>query len=153
MQLTRHTDFALRLLIHLATDPGERVQIADVAKMHGISRTHLMKVANHLSHLGFIETVRGRGGGIRLARDPAEINLADVVCSTEPGTTLVQCGGCGLLADGCRLPRIFAEGFAAFRDVLAKLSKHRSGVSKDPVVRDGPSTSSVPPHHERFDLI
>jgi len=120
MQLTRHTDFALRLLIHLAIRKDERVQIADVAKEHAISRTHLMKVANHLAHLGFLETVRGRGGGIRLARDPGEINLAEVVCSTEPSTTLVQCGGCGLLRGGCRLPGIFAEGFAAFRDVLAK---------------------------------
>ena len=122
MQLTRHTDFAMRLLIQLSVNPSELLQIADVAKAHAISRTHLMKVANHLSHLGFVETVRGRGGGIRLARDPAEINLAEVVCGTEPSTTLVQCGSCGLLAGGCRLPGIFAEGFAAFRDVLAKYS-------------------------------
>ncbi|MGE3692144.1 MAG: Rrf2 family transcriptional regulator [Novosphingobium sp.] len=122
MQLTRHTDYALRLLIHLAGKPGELAQIADVARAHGISRAHLMKVANHLAHLGLIDTVRGRGGGVRLARPAEEINLADVVCGTEPGTSLVQCGGCGLLGGGCRLPSIFGEGLAAFLDVLRQYS-------------------------------
>jgi Rrf2 family transcriptional regulator, nitric oxide-sensitive transcriptional repressor len=104
MQLTRHTDYALRLLIHLAHADTQRVQVGEVA------------------HLGFIETTRGRGGGLQLARPASEINLADVICSTEPGTTLVQCGGCGLLRGGCRLPSIFGEAFAAFREVLARYS-------------------------------
>lgn len=121
MQLTRHTDYALRLLIHLAKVGEERVQIADVARLHDISQAHLMKVANHLAHLGFVETVRGRNGGVRLAREPGEINLAAVVCATEPNTSLVQCGGCCILGS-CHLPSIFAESFAAFRDVLAKYS-------------------------------
>lgn len=120
MQLTRHTDYALRLLIHLATTDADRVQVGEVARAHGISQTHLLKVANHLAHLGFVETVRGRGGGVRLARPATEIGLADVICATEPGTTLVQCGGCGLLAGGCRLPSIFRQAFGAFRDVLAR---------------------------------
>lgn len=119
MQLTRHTDYALRLLMHLAQQDGARVQIADVANLHAISKTHLMKVANELSHLGFIETIRGRGGGIRLARPAAQINLADVIWGTEPCTQLIQCGVCGLLPAGCRLPGIFAKGTAALRAVLA----------------------------------
>ena len=122
MQLTRHTDYALRLLIHLAGTQGGLVQIADVARHHGISQTHLMKVANRLSHLGMVETVRGRGGGVRLARAAEEINLADVVCGTEPGTPMVQCAGCKLLKGGCHLPSIFGEGMAAFIDVLRKYS-------------------------------
>ncbi|MFA7586749.1 MAG: Rrf2 family transcriptional regulator [Novosphingobium sp.] len=122
MQLTRHTDYALRLLIHLAAHPDERVQVADIAHAHGISLAHLKKVANQLAHMGFIETMRGRGGGIQLARPATEINLADVVCATEPGTTMVQCAGCGLLMQGCRLPSIFGEAFGAFRAVLAKYS-------------------------------
>lgn len=119
MQLTRHTDYALRLLIHLAKAGDERVQIAEAARLHNISQAHLMKVANHLAHLGFVETVRGRNGGIRLARDPAEINLAAVVCATEPNTALVRCGGCCILGN-CNLPLIFREAFAAFHNVLAK---------------------------------
>lgn len=121
MQLTRHTDYALRLLIHLShAGDGVRVQVAEVADAHRISKAHLLKVANHLARLGFVETIRGRGGGLRLARRPSAINLAEVVCGTEPGTTMVQCGGCGLMAGGCRLPGIFAEGFEAFRAVLAR---------------------------------
>ena len=67
MQLTLHTDYALRLLIRLAQGQSQNglVQIADVASEHDISLAHLRKVANHLGRLGFIETVRGRGGGIR----------------------------------------------------------------------------------------
>jgi len=122
VQLTRHTDYALRLLIHLAARPGVRVQIAEVARAHAISQTHLMKVANRLAHHGFLETTRGKGGGISLARPAEAINLAEVICCTEPGTALVQCGGCGLLTGGCRLPGIFSEAFAAFRGVLAKYS-------------------------------
>lgn len=122
MQLTRHTDYALRLLIHLVHAGDRLVQVADVAQAHAISLTHLKKVANHLAHLGFVETVRGRGGGMRLARAAALINLADVVCGTEPDGDLVQCGGCGLMAAGCRLPSVFAEGMAAFRGVLARYS-------------------------------
>lgn len=122
MQLTRHTDYALRLLIALAAAGDARVQIAEVATAHRISLAHLKKVANHLAHLGFIETVRGRGGGLVLARPAEQINLADVICATEPGTTLVQCGGCGLLAGGCRLPGIFGQALGAFREVLSRYS-------------------------------
>ena len=81
-----------------------------------------MKVANRLSHLHMVETVRGRGGGVRLARPAEEINLADIVCGTEPGTPMVQCAGCQLLKGGCHLPSIFGEGMAAFVDVLRKYS-------------------------------
>ena len=127
MQLTRHTDYALRLLIHLAhaetaNGEGARVQVAEVADAHRISKAHLLKVANTLARLGFVETIRGRGGGLRLARPASAINLAEVVCGTEPGTTMVQCGSCGLIAGGCRLPGIFAESFEAFRAVLARHS-------------------------------
>lgn len=122
MQLTRHTDYALRLLIHLAQAGDQRVQVGEVARLHDISLTHLMKVANHLSHLGFVDTQRGRNGGIRLARPAEEINLAAVICGTEPPSPLVQCAGCGLLPQGCRLPSIFGEALGAFRTVLRKYS-------------------------------
>jgi len=123
MQFTRHTDYALRLLIHLAqASEGQRVQVPEVAAAHDISKSHLLKVANHLAHEGFVETLRGRGGGLRLARPASEINLADVICATEPGTTLVQCGGCGLTIGGCRLPGIFNRALDAFLTVLREYS-------------------------------
>lgn len=122
MQLTLHTDYALRLLIRLAQNHAADglVQIADIASEHDISLAHLRKVANQLGRLGFIETVRGRGGGIRLAREPSRITLAEVVQATEPGMDLVNCAGCGLAPGGCRLPDVFAQGLRAFMDVLSR---------------------------------
>jgi len=118
MQLTRHTDYALRLLIHLAGIGEGRAQIAEVAEAQAISRTHLMKIANQLAHAGFIDAVRGRGGGIRLARDPEDINLGDVIRVTEPGCALIDCTGCRLIRI-CSLPGVLDEARSAFHAVLA----------------------------------
>lgn len=119
MQLTRHTDYALRLLIDLAGSDGARVQIAEIAARQAISRTHLMKIANQLARAGIIEAVRGRGGGIRLARDPAAIGLMEVIAVTEPRCALVDCGSCRLVR-GCNLPGIFDQAQDAFEAVLAR---------------------------------
>jgi Rrf2 family nitric oxide-sensitive transcriptional repressor len=121
MHLTRHTDYALRLLIHLAGIGKGRVQIAEVAGAQGISRTHLMKIANQLSKAGFIETVRGRGGGIWLARDAAQINLGDVIRVTEADCALIDCTGCQLIPI-CKLPGVLDEAKSAFHAVLARHS-------------------------------
>ena len=117
MQLTRHTDYALRLLIHLAGVRGARLQIADVAEAQDISRTHLMKIANELARGGFIEAARGRGGGIWLARDPADIPLGDVVRAMEPRVPMVDCTSCRLLR-GCGLPSVLNRAVSAFHAVL-----------------------------------
>jgi Rrf2 family nitric oxide-sensitive transcriptional repressor len=121
MQLTRHTDYALRLLIYLAGLDGARAQIAQVAQAQAISRTHLMKIANELARAGFIEAVRGRGGGIRLCRDPADINLAELVRAMEPACPLVECGSCRLVGS-CTLPRALGEAASAFYAALAGYS-------------------------------
>ncbi len=118
MQLTRHTDYALRLLIHLAGSDGGRVQIADVAEAQAISRTHLMKIANELARAGFLEAVRGRGGGIRLGRDPRDINLGDVIRTMEPKCPMVNCTSCQLIR-GCDLPGVLDRASAAFNAVLS----------------------------------
>ncbi|NBC36647.1 Rrf2 family transcriptional regulator [Novosphingobium sp. FSY-8] len=117
MQLTRHTDYALRLLICLAQAGDQRVSIGQVAETQDISRTHLMKVANHLVHAGFIEGVRGRGGGIRLARAADQINIGDVVAAMEPNCELVDCTACRLIR-GCTLPLALRQAKAAFLEVL-----------------------------------
>lgn len=119
MQLTRHTDYALRLLMYLTDLGEERTSIAEVADAQMISRTHLMKIANELAHRGFIEAVRGRSGGIRLARPAEEINLGEVVRATEPGCGLVDCTGCRLIRR-CNLPGIFDQAQNAFQSVLDK---------------------------------
>lgn len=119
MQLTRHTDYALRLLIYLAGLDGARAQIAAVAQAQAISRTHLMKIANELARAGYIEAVRGRGGGIRLARAPRDINLAEVVRTMEPPCPLVDCTSCRLIRR-CSLPGALDEATGAFHAALAK---------------------------------
>lgn len=119
MQLTRHTDYALRLLMYLTDLGEERTSIAEVADAQMISRTHLMKIANELARSGFIQAVRGRSGGIRLARPADQINLGDVIRATEPGCGLVDCTGCRLIRR-CNLPGIFDQAQNAFHTVLAK---------------------------------
>ncbi len=121
MQLTRHTDYALRLLIYLAQIDDRRVQIAAVAESQAISRTHLMKIANELARAGFLDAARGRGGGIRLARHPAEINLGDVIRTMEPPCPMVDCTSCRLIRR-CRLPGVLDQATSAFRAVLEKYS-------------------------------
>ena len=91
MRLTDHTDYALRVLMHLGANAGRLATTGEVASLHGISHNHLSKVVNQLARAGFIETVRGRAGGIRLARAPADIMLGDVVRWTEPDFYVVAC--------------------------------------------------------------
>lgn len=121
MQLTRHTDYALRLLIYLAGIEDGRAQIAAVAEAQAVSRTHLMKIANELARAGFIDAARGRGGGIRLARRPDEINLAAVIQAMEPPCAMVDCTSCRLVRR-CSLPRVLDKAASAFRAVLAQYS-------------------------------
>ena len=121
MQLTRRTDYALRVLIYLTGIDDRRVQIAEVAHSQDISRTHLMKIVNDLAHAGFVDTVRGRGGGIRLGRDPADINLRELVQTTEPGCSLLDCTACRFI-NQCNLPGILDEASSAFNAVLAQYS-------------------------------
>lgn len=118
MQLTRYTDYAFRVLIHVGTRPaGELSSIAGIADVHQISRNHLMKVVQDLGRAGFLETVRGRNGGLRLGRPAAEINIGALVRHTEQGFSLVDCSTC-LIASACALPRMLAQAMRAFLAVL-----------------------------------
>lgn len=91
MRLTVYTDFSLRVLMFLALKRDGLATIAEIAKVYGISKNHLMKVAHQLSLAGYVETVRGKGGGMRLARRPEDIVLGEVVRRTEPDMALVPC--------------------------------------------------------------
>lgn len=122
MRLNLQSDYALRLLMQLATNTNALCTIADVAAYYGISRTHLMKVANTLGREGFIETVRGRAGGLRLARKASSIIIGEVVRKTEVDFALVEClqegkSNC-LLTPACRLKGVLAEATQAFIAVL-----------------------------------
>jgi Rrf2 family nitric oxide-sensitive transcriptional repressor len=91
MRLTLNTDFALRVLIHVGLCGDKLTRINDIAQSFGISKAHLMKVVNDLSQNGYLETVRGRNGGIRLMREPRHINIGQVVRDTENQLRVVGC--------------------------------------------------------------
>jgi len=126
MRLTLHTDYALRTLIYLGLRRERRVSIREIAEAYRISENHLIKVVHNLGRGGFVETARGRGGGLRLARPPEEIGIGEVVRFTEEDMALVACfqapgesGGCALL-NICRLQSLLGEALGAFLAVLDK---------------------------------
>jgi Rrf2 family nitric oxide-sensitive transcriptional repressor len=122
MRLTMHTDYALRLLMLLALEPDELHTIDDVARRYRISRNHMMKVAQTLAQAGFVDSQRGRGGGLRLRGTPASINLGAVVRQTEDSLALVECfdrerSTC-VVAPACGLRGVLGEALGAFFAVL-----------------------------------
>jgi Rrf2 family nitric oxide-sensitive transcriptional repressor len=122
VQLTRYSDYSLRVLIYLALAPGRLVTIEEIARSYGVSKAHLMKVVHQLGLRGHVETVRGRGGGLRLARRAEEIRVGDVVRSTEENLNLVECfdpasSRCAIEA-ACGLRSVMREALAAFLAVL-----------------------------------
>jgi len=117
VKLTRYTDYALRVLMHVAARPERLSSIGEIARGYGISQNHLMKVVHDLRKSGYVAAVRGRTGGIRLARPPSEINVGEVVRHTEEGFDLVDCGSC-VIARGCGLTGVLKEATRAFLAVL-----------------------------------
>lgn len=117
MRLTRYTDYGLRVLLYLAERSDELPSIADIAEFYGISRNHLMKVVNNLGRCGFVTSVRGRSGGIRLSRRPSEINVGTVVRKMEDDFHIVDCPSCRI-AGYCGLRGALGEALAAFLAVL-----------------------------------
>lgn len=117
MHLTQHTDYALRLLIYLAANSERLVTIAEISERFNLSRSHLMKIANRLVHEGFVEGLRGKGGGLRLARGAAEISVGHAVRVMEQGMALVECFGASsqcLLTPDCRLKGVLGDALEAF---------------------------------------
>jgi len=126
MRLTLHTDYALRLLMLLAIEPDELHTIEAVARRYGISRNHLMKVAQTLVQAGFVGSLRGRNGGLRLGRSADKINLGAVIRATEDSLALVECfdrerNTC-VLAPACGLRSPLDEALHAFFAVLDRYS-------------------------------
>jgi len=133
MQLTRHTDYALRVLIHLAVSPTGRATISEVADAHLLSRNHLMKVVHHLAKGGFIATQRGRGGGFLLARPAEAISIGAVVRYCEPDMRMADCPAC-VIRGACGLSALLSQATAAFLAVLdeatlADAAHDRSGLA------------------------
>lgn len=121
MRLTLHTDYSLRVLIHVALADGKLITINDIAKTFDISKQHLMKVVHYLGQKGYLDTARGRGGGIRLRRPPSDINIGQVVRDTEESLDVVGClerrGYCPIQRV-CELRGVLHEATRAFLAVL-----------------------------------
>jgi Rrf2 family transcriptional regulator, nitric oxide-sensitive transcriptional repressor len=100
MRLTVLSDYSLRVLMYLGIHDDRLCTISEIAQAYGISENHLMKVVNRLGQDGFIETMRGRGGGLRLAKPPGSVSLAEVLRATEEDFQLVECFG---EEDTCRI--------------------------------------------------
>jgi len=122
MQITRYTDYGIRVLAYCALRRGGLATTQEIADRHGISGNHLVKVVQELSRLGYLDTVRGKGGGIRLARPPEAINLGDLVRHLED-LELVECfeaGNACRITPACRLRGILGEALSAFIGVLSR---------------------------------
>ncbi len=127
MRLNVQTDYALRLLMYLAVNRARLCTLTEISTHYDISRNHLVKVAAQLSGAGFVDAVRGRGGGLELARAPKAITVADVVRTMENDFQIAECFGeqarC-VAGPGCRLKRVLEDALAAFLEVLDGYSLH-----------------------------
>jgi Rrf2 family nitric oxide-sensitive transcriptional repressor len=139
MKLTTFTDYSLRVLIYLAADTSRRATIAEIATAFGISENHLVKVVHFLGKQGWIDTLRGKGGGIVLAIAPEQVNVGRVVRDTEGAAVPAECfsegGGHCVIGSCCRLKGVLGEAVTAFyavldRYTLADLSRNRQTLGK-----------------------
>jgi Rrf2 family transcriptional regulator, nitric oxide-sensitive transcriptional repressor len=125
MHITQHTDYALRVLIYLGENTDRLVTISEISERFEISRSHLMKVVNQLVREGFVLGLRGKGGGLRLAREAAMICIGEVVRRMERGMDLVECFGkdskC-LLDPGCKLKFALSNALMAFMSTLDEVT-------------------------------
>lgn len=146
MRLTRYTDYCIRVLIYLGVKGGELATIQEVSEHYGISRNHLMKVVFELNRNGYIETQRGKNGGMRLGRQARDIRLGELVRRCEPDLDLVECFGDGeacRIASVCRLKAILGDALGAFlteldRHTLAELLQPESDLAQLLDIRPGP---------------
>lgn len=124
MRLTDYTDYTLRVLMFCALNPERSITIAELAESHAISKNHLMKIVNDLARQGLLQTTRGRGGGLRLLKAAADINIGDVVRQSETDFRIVECfdishNACTITAH-CQLKHVFKT---ALQSYLAELDK------------------------------
>jgi Rrf2 family transcriptional regulator, nitric oxide-sensitive transcriptional repressor len=139
MQLTQYTDYALRTLIALGLNAGEKLTVTDIAAAYGISRNHLVKVAARLAESGYVETTRGKGGGMRLARRPGDIRVGAVVRDMEAELGVVEClsggGGHCVLSQVCRLKSLMHDATGAFLETLDRYTLEDLLRQPQPVAR------------------
>ena len=140
MRLTTYTDYALRTLMYLAANRDRLVTIKDIADTHDIAKNHLTKVVHQLGILGFVESLRGRNGGVKLGKEPGQINIGTVVRSTEPDFYMAECfdpkkNHC-ILSTDCVLKGVLYTATNAYLAVL-------DGVTLEDLMKTTDSSSSV----------
>lgn len=122
MRLTDHTDYSLRTLIYVAVHPDALVHVQSVADAFDIPKNHLVKIVQKLGQMGFLHTVRGRSGGIRLGRAPERIGLGEVVRAMEPDFAMVECFHQGdnacVITSACNLRGVLGEALRSYFAVL-----------------------------------
>ncbi len=126
MKLTAYSNYALRSLQLAALKAPDRIKVDDVVQVHGLARPHIVKIVHELGRAGYLETVRGRGGGFRLARPAGDIVVGDVVRLTEGPMEIVECfnperNTCPLIGI-CKLSRALQTATKAFMAVLDDLT-------------------------------
>lgn len=138
MKLTAFTDYSLRVLIYLATEPDRRATVGEICSAFDIKANHLTKVVHHLARCGWVATVRGKGGGLVLAMPAEQISIGRVVRDTEGQAMPAECFGeatsrCAI-APSCRLKGVLAEAVDAFfavldRYTLADITRNRQALA------------------------
>ena len=122
MDISMHADYGFRVLMYLALSNHKLVQIATISDAYGISENHVIKVVQRLTKLGYVQAVRGRNGGVRLAQAPEKIILAQVFRQMEPSLRLLECfdpatNTCPIVKS-CSLSQVFGQALDAYLKVL-----------------------------------
>jgi Rrf2 family nitric oxide-sensitive transcriptional repressor len=150
MRLTQWTDYTLRVLMYCAAyqERAQPVTITEIADSHAISRSHLTKIVQQLGVWGLLETTRGRGGGMRLLKDPNNINIGSVVRLTETDFNMVECfdplqNQCGL-SQRCKLKGLLHQATASYLAVLDGMSLRDLLAPMDSTVQMPKSRKSMP---------
>lgn len=140
MRITKFSDFALRVLIYLASKPGEElVTISQLATVYSISVHHVRSVVHKLGQLGYINSIQGKGGGLELAMSANDISIGDVIRNTESDFYMVDCfnpeGDCPIKRS-CILQQIINEALGAFLQTLdqytlADITKNSKSIMKN----------------------
>ena len=123
MNITRFTDYSLRVLIYVALNDKELVTIKSISEQYKISKNHLMKIVQELNTQGYLQSIRGKNGGIKLGKPANSINVGDLIRHFEANSTLVECFGDNnlcIITPACKLKAMFADAMEAFYESLSQ---------------------------------
>ncbi|MFS0781636.1 RrF2 family transcriptional regulator [Bacillus sp. 1P06AnD] len=148
MRLTNFSDYSIRVLLYLTIHDGQVVQIQEIADAYGISKNHLMKITHQLGKMGYIETLRGRNGGMKLAKQPKDINIGELVRKTEEDFYIVECFSGGHdscpITPVCSLKGVLNQALKSFFQVLDAYSLEDITKNKGQLLQYMQRTGEIP---------